>query len=119
MRILCARDEALVRLLCAKVAEFTADLPLADRAIAFISSKEQGCRWTESLMIGVVPGDLKRLFAAVRAASSRGPAKAKLFLEDMIQIGEDGYARRNHRLTQIMQLPMRDQRKASVYVRAG
>ena len=48
----------------------------------------------------------------MRAASSRGPAKAKLFLEDMIQIGEDGYARRNHRLTHIMQLPMRDRRKA-------
>ena len=27
MRILCARDEAVARLLCAKVAEFTADLP--------------------------------------------------------------------------------------------
>ena len=29
-------------------------------------------------------GELKRLFAAVRAASSWGPAKARLFLEDMI-----------------------------------
>ena len=35
-------------------------------------------------MTGVVPGYLKRLFPAVRAASSRGSAKAKLFLEDMI-----------------------------------
>ena len=63
-------------------------------------------------MAGVIPGDLKRLFAMVRAASSRGPAKAKLFLEDMIQIGEDVYARRNHRLSQIMQLPMQDRRRA-------
>ena len=56
--------------------------------------------------------DLKRLFATVRAASSRGSAKAKLFMEDMIQIGEDVHAQRNHRLTQIMQLPMQDQRRA-------
>ena len=28
----------------------------------------------------------------------------------MVQIGEDVYARRNHRLTQIMQLPMQDGR---------
>ena len=63
-------------------------------------------------MAGVVPGDLKRLFATVRGASSRGPAKAKLFVEDMIQIGEDVYARRNHRLTRIMQLPMQDRRRA-------
>ena len=64
-------------------------------------------------MTGVVPGELKRLFAAVRAASSRAPAKAKVFLEDMIEIGEDGYARNNHRLTKIMQLPLRDRRKAA------
>ena len=30
----------------------------------------------------------------------------------MIEIGEDVYARRTHRLTQIMQLPMCDRRKA-------
>ena len=63
-------------------------------------------------MAGVIPRDLKRHFAAVRAASSRGPAKAKLFVEDMVQVGEDVYARRNHRLTQIMQLPMQDRRRA-------
>ena len=63
-------------------------------------------------MTGVVPGDLKRLFAAMRAASSQGSAKAKLFLEDMIQMVEDVYARRNHQLTQIMQLLMQDRRKA-------
>ena len=63
-------------------------------------------------MAGVVPGDLKRLFAALRAASSRGRAKAKLFVEDMIQIGEDVYARRNHRVTQTMQQPMQDRRRA-------
>ena len=61
---------------------------------------------------GCRPGDLKRLFMAVRAASSWGPAKAKLFVEDMVQVGEDVYARRNHRLTQIMQLPMQDRRRA-------
>ena len=78
----------------------------------FLAWKEHGCEWTESLMAGVVPGDLKRLFATGRAASSRGPAKAKHFVEDMIQIGEDVYARRNHRLTYIMQLPMQDRRRA-------
>ena len=62
MRLLCARDEEVARLLC--------------------------------------------------AASSRGPAKAKLFVEDMIQIGEDVHARNNHRHTQIMQLPMQDRRRA-------
>ena len=36
----------------------------------------------------------------------------KLFVEDMVQIGEDVYARRSHRLTQIMQLPMQDRRTA-------
>ena len=30
----------------------------------------------------------------------------------MIQIGKDVYARRNHRLTQILQLPMQDRRRA-------
>ena len=33
-------------------------------------------------------------------------------MEDIIQIGEHGYARRNHRLTQIMQLVTHDPRKA-------
>ena len=59
-------------------------------------------------MSGVVPGETKRLFAAVRAALARGPAKAKPFLEDMMHTGEDGYARRNHRLPKIMQLPPGD-----------
>ena len=98
LRILCERDEAVA---------------LADKAMEFLSWKEHGCRWAESLMTGVVPGELKRLFAAVRAALSLGPAKAKLLLEHMIQIGEDGYARRNHRLTQMRQLPLRDRRKAA------
>ena len=112
MRIMCARDKAVAPLLCAEVEEFTADLPVADRTMEFMSWKEHSYRWTESLMTGVVPGDLKRLFATMRAASSRGPAKAKLFLEDMLQIGEDVYTRRNHRLTEIMQLPMLDRTKA-------
>ena len=102
----------MARLLCRYVVEFTAELPLTDRAVEFLAWSEHGCTWMESLMAGVIPGDLKRLFAAVRAASSRGPAKAKLFVEDMVQVGEDVYARRNHRLTQIMQLPMQDRRRA-------
>ena len=114
MRLLCARDEEVARLLCRRVEEFRAELPLTDRAVEFMAWREHGCRWTEFLMTGVVPGDLKRLFAAVRAASSRAPAKAKLFVEDMVQVGEDVYARRNRRLTQIMQLPMQD-RKRAVY----
>ena len=112
MRLLCARDEEVARLLCRRVVEFTAELSLTDRAVEFLAWREHGCRWTESLMAGLLPGDLKRQFAAVRAASSRGPAKAKLFAEDMVRVGEDVYARRNHRLTQIMQLPMQDRRRA-------
>ena len=113
LRITCEQDEVVARLLCAKLEEFTADPPLADRAMEFMSWKEHGCKWTESLMAGVVLGDLRRLFAMVRAASSQGPAKAKLFPEDMILMGDDGYARRNHRLTRIMQLPPGDPRKAT------
>ena len=87
MRLLCARDEEVAGLLCRRVEEFTAELPLTDRAVEFVAWREHGCRWTESLMAGVVPGDLERLFAAVRAASSQGPAKARLFVEDMVQVG--------------------------------
>ena len=112
MRLLCARDEEVARLLCSRVEEFTAEFSLKDGRLEFLAWKEHGCRWMESLMAGVVPGDLKRLFAAVRAALSRGPTKAKLFVEDMIQVGEDVYAHRNHWLTQIMQLPMQDRRRA-------
>ena len=112
MRLLCTRDDEVARLLCRRVENLAAELPWTDRAVEFMAWREHGCRWTESLMAGVVPWDLKRLFAAVREASPRGPAKAKLFVEDMVQIGEDVYARRNHRLTQIMQLPMQDRRRA-------
>ena len=76
LRIMWERDEAVARLLCAKVKEFTADMPAADRAMDFMSWKEHGCKWRESLMAGVVPGELKPLFVAV-SASSRGPVKAK------------------------------------------
>ena len=75
--IMCARDEAVARLVCATVEEFTADLPLADKVIEFMSWKEHGCSSTQSLMTGVVPGDLKRLSLTVRAASSRGPCEAQ------------------------------------------
>ena len=84
MRLLRTRDEEVARLMCGHVEEFTADLPLTDRAVELLACKEHGCKWTESLMAGVVPGDLKRLFTAVQAASSRGSAKAKLFLEHII-----------------------------------
>ena len=83
MCMLFERDEAVARLLCVKVEEFTADLPLGGKAIEFMSWKEHACTWTESLMTRVVPGQLKRLFAAVRAASSRGTVEARLFPEDM------------------------------------
>ena len=58
MRILCARDEAVAQLVCGHVEEFAAELPLANRAMEFLAWKEHGCRWTESLMTGVVPRDL-------------------------------------------------------------
>ena len=58
-----------VRLLCVKVEEFTADLPLADRAMEFMFRKAHGCSWTQFLMTGVVPREMTRPFAAVRAAS--------------------------------------------------
>ena len=98
-------------ILCRRVEEFTAELLLTDRAVEFVAWREHGCRWTESLMAGVVPGDLKRQFAAVRAASSRGPAKAKILVEYMVQVAEDVYARRNHRPAQIVQLAMQDRRR--------
>ena len=49
------QDEAVARLLCGRVEEFTAELPLADSAMEFLAWKEHGRRWTESLMTGVVP----------------------------------------------------------------
>ena len=119
-RILCKREQPVARLLCAKVEEFTADSPLAHRAMQFMSWKEHGCKWMESLMAGVVPRQLKRLFVAVGAASSRGPAKANLFLVDMIKIGEYGYAQRNDRLTKIIELLPGNQRKvAYVFLRGA
>ena len=87
IRLLCARDEEVAGLRCRSVEEFTVEIPLIDRAVEFVAWREHGCRWTAvSLMAGVVPGDLKRQFAAVRAASSLGPAKAKLFLYVLIWI---------------------------------
>ena len=113
MRILWDRHEVVAPLLCAKVEELTTDLPLTHKAMEFMLWKEHGCRWTESLMTGVVGADLKRLIAAVMDALSRGPVKAKLFPQDVIQIGEDGRAWRNHRLTKIMQPLPGDRRKAA------
>ena len=78
MRLLCPGDEEVAGLLWRRLEEFTAELPLTDRAVEFVAWREHGCRWTESLMAGVVPGDLKRLLAAVRAASTRGPATPRI-----------------------------------------
>ena len=55
MRLLCARDEEVAGLLCSRVEEFMAELPLTDRAVEFVAWREHGCRWTESLMAGVIP----------------------------------------------------------------
>ena len=112
MRLLCTREEEVTRPFCGRVVEFTAELPLLDRAVEFMALREHSCRWTEYLMAGHFCGDPRWLLAAVGAASSRGPANAKLFGEDMVQVGEDLYARRNHRLNQIIQLPIQDQRRA-------
>ena len=110
MRILCKRDEGVAWLLCTKVGDFIAHLQLADKANEFMSWKEHGCKWTESLMAIMVRRHLKGLFAMVGAVSFRAPAKVKLFVLQMIMPGEDGYARRNHRLIKIMQLPPGDRR---------
>ena len=44
MRFLCAQDQEVARLLCGRVEEFTAELPLRDRAMEFLAWKEHGCR---------------------------------------------------------------------------
>ena len=44
MRILCARDKAVARLLCGRVQEFIAELPLEDGAMEFLAWQEHGCR---------------------------------------------------------------------------
>ena len=46
MRLPCARDEAVARLLCGRVEEFSAELPLTDRAMEFLARKEHCCSWT-------------------------------------------------------------------------
>ena len=56
MRLLCARDEEVARLLCGCVEEFTAELPLTYGAMEFLAWKEHGCRWTESLIGVSSPG---------------------------------------------------------------
>ena len=44
MALLCARDEEVAQLLCRRVEEFTAELPLTDRAVEFLAWREHGCR---------------------------------------------------------------------------
>ena len=114
MRLLCARDRTWHNF-CAGVWGSS----LTNTVVEFLAWREHGCRWTESLLAGIIPGDLKRQFAALPAASSRGPAKAKLLVEDMVQVGEDVYARMNHRLTQIMQPPVQDRWRALYAVLRG
>ena len=58
------------------------------------------------------PPGLEAPLCCLEAASSRGPMRARLFLEDMVQLGEEGYARRNHRVTRIMQLPPGNRQRA-------
>ena len=51
MRSICERSPEVAGALCAR----TGDLPLADRAMEFMSWKEHGIHWLVSLMVGVVP----------------------------------------------------------------
>ena len=69
MRLLRTRDEEVARLVCRRVEEVMEELPLTDRAVEFMAWTKHGCSWAESLMAGVIPWDLKRLFAAVQATS--------------------------------------------------
>ena len=55
MPSMCERDPVVVAAVCAKVEEFTADLPLADRAMEYSSWKQQGSQWLVSLMAGWSP----------------------------------------------------------------
>ena len=75
MRLLCAGDEEVAGLLCSRLEEFTAELPLMDRAVEFVAWREHGCRWAESLMAGVVPGDLKR--SSLRCGRRRPGARRR------------------------------------------
>ena len=43
-RLLCVQDEEVARLLCGRVEEFTAELPLTHMAIEFLAWKEHGFR---------------------------------------------------------------------------
>ena len=70
IRLLFALDEEVARLLCRLVEEFTAELPLTDRAVEFMAWREGGCRWTESLMVGVVPATLR---SCLRQCGRRHP----------------------------------------------
>ena len=67
MRLLCARDEEVAELLCRRVEEFTAELPLTDRVVEFVVWRGHGCRWTESLKSGCRPRGPE---AAVRCGAS-------------------------------------------------
>ena len=70
------------------------DLPCADRAMEFISWYEHGCKWTDSVIAGVLLGELRRLIVMVRATSPPGSVEAKLFLAHMILLGDKDYALR-------------------------
>ena len=99
MRIMCGRDKTVAQILHAKLEEFT------------LTSRTE--RWSSRLQEDGVLDDKSRAQGTQSALhGGEGPTKAKRFLGDIIQIGEDVYARRNHRLTQIMQLQMCKRRKA-------
>ena len=66
-----------------------------------------------SLMARFVPGELHQLFAVERGTLPRGPARAKLFLDNMMLLGEGMYACGNGRLAGIMQPPPGDPRRVA------
>ena len=89
MRLLCARDEEVARLLCRHVVEFTAEFPLTDRAVEFLAWREHGRRWTESLMAGVIA--IRGPEAAVRGNAGGvvpGPCEGQAFCGGHGQLGK-------------------------------
>ena len=87
----CESHQEVVKSLCARVEDFTADMPLIEMIMDYLLWKEHGSRWAVSRMSGVIPSNLLRLCAVIRAASPPG-RKARLFLEDRILLGQCGYA---------------------------
>ena len=112
MRLVCERSPEVAKALCARVEEFTKDLPLASRVMEIMSWEERGVQHIVSLIARVIPHSRRYLFAIVRAAASKGPARAHLFLEDLVLLGEGAYGRLNHQVGGIMRLSPGDRRRA-------